>query len=92
VALLETTQLEDFLSEHDGWEMAGDSLVRTFSFEDFNEALSFVVAVGLKAERAFHHPDIDIRWNRVTLRLSTHSEGGITEKDTELAVAVESLV
>lgn len=62
---------------------------RTFVFGDFVEAMSFVVAVSLVAERAFHHPDIDIRWNKVTLTLSTHSEGGLTQKDVDLAASLD---
>ena len=58
---------------------------------DFVEAMGFVTRVALVAEKAFHHPDIDIRWNKVTLRLSTHSEGGLTEKDLELAERVDGL-
>jgi pterin-4a-carbinolamine dehydratase len=66
--------------------------VATFEFEDFNESLGFVTRVGLKAERMFHHPDIEISWNKVKLTLSTHSEGGLTEKDTELATFCDEVV
>ena len=83
--LLADEQIAGFLDDHGRWERDGDSITATFEFEDFNESLGFVTRVGLKAERMFHHPDIDIRWNKVTLTLSTHSEGGLTEKDTELA-------
>lgn len=86
---LEAGQIEEFLSGHDGWSREGDSLVRTFEFADFTGAMGFVIRVALAAEKAGHHPDIDIRWNQVTLRLSTHSEGGLTEKDTELAGAID---
>lgn len=92
MALLESNELDRFLGEHDGWSRDGDSIVRTYVFEDFTQAMGFVVSVGLKAERAFHHPDIDVRWNQVTLRLSTHSEGGLTEKDIELAAAIDALL
>ena len=85
MALLTDDQIDGFLSDHSAWEREGDSIVRTFEFGDFTEAMGFVTSVALRAEKAFHHPDIDIRWNKVTLRLSTHSEGGLTEKDTELA-------
>ncbi len=64
---------------------------RTYAFGDFVEAMSFVVAVALVAERAFHHPDIDIRWNKVALTLSTHSEGGLTKKDVDLAASLDDL-
>jgi 4a-hydroxytetrahydrobiopterin dehydratase len=85
MALLDDAQLSDFLSKSPEWAQEGDSIVRTFEFGDFTEAMGFVTSVALRAEKAFHHPDIEIRWNKVTLRLSTHSEGGLTEKDTELA-------
>ncbi len=91
MALLTDDQLTAFVEEHSAWETEGDNLVRTFEFADFVEAMGFVTSVALKAEKASHHPDIDIRWNQVTLRLSTHSEGGLTTKDTELAAEVDSL-
>lgn len=89
---LEAGQIEEFLSGHDGWSREGDSLVRTFEFADFTGAMGFVTRVALAAEKAFHHPDIDIRWNQVTLRLSTHSEGGLTDKDTDLADTIDGFV
>lgn len=84
-SLLSEQDIQDFLSSHQGWKLEGKQITRTFEFEDFNGALGFVTRVGLKAERLSHHPDIDIRWNKVTLTLSTHSEGGLTEMDIELA-------
>ena len=83
--LLSDDQISEFLDEHKRWERDGDLLKATFEFEDFNESLGFVTRVGLKAERMFHHPDIEISWNKVSLTLSTHSAGGLTEMDTELA-------
>ena len=65
---------------------------RTFVFDDFAAAVGFVVRVGFLAEAADHHPDIDIRWNKVTLVLSTHSEGALTAKDTALAAQIDELV
>ncbi|MFP3914805.1 MAG: 4a-hydroxytetrahydrobiopterin dehydratase [Actinomycetota bacterium] len=91
MALLDDAQLTDFLRAHPEWSRDGDSIVRTFGFADFTEAMGFVTSVALKAEKANHHPDIDIRWNKVTLRLSTHSDGGLTEKDTELAAQLDAL-
>lgn len=75
----------DFLAEHPDWELEDESIRRTYQFADFNEAMGFVTRVGLAAEAADHHPDIDVRWNKVTLMLSTHSEQALTEKDTDLA-------
>ena len=68
-----------------GWERTGAEIRRTYRFGDFREALAFVNRVGELAERAGHHPDIDIRYNAVTLALSTHDAGGLTAKDFELA-------
>lgn len=90
MALLDDDQIRTFLAERPGWERAGDSIIRTFEFADFVEAMGFVTSVALLAEKAFHHPDIDVRWNKVTLRLSTHSEGGLTGKDTDLAAKIDS--
>ena len=56
-----------------------------FQFKDFVAAIKFVNAVAKLAEKAWHHPDIDVRWNQVTLTLTTHSEGGLTSKDFKLA-------
>jgi 4a-hydroxytetrahydrobiopterin dehydratase len=89
--LLTDEQISGFLEEHKRWERDGNSIVATFEFEDFNESLGFVTRVGLKAERMFHHPDIEISWNKVTLTLSTHSEGGLTEIDTELATFCDGI-
>jgi 4a-hydroxytetrahydrobiopterin dehydratase len=67
------------------WRIDGGELVRTFSFADFRAALAFVNQVGELAEAAGHHPDIDIRYNRVRLALVTHDSGGLTAKDFDLA-------
>ena len=92
MSLLSEEQVADFLSRHGEWRHDDASIVRDFEFDDFVEAMGFVTSVALVAEKAFHHPDIDIRWNTVTLRLSTHSEGGLTVQDTELAERIETLV
>jgi 4a-hydroxytetrahydrobiopterin dehydratase len=81
-----------FVTDQQGWSIDGEILSRTFVLRDFNEAMGFVMRVGLLAEVADHHPDIDIRWNKVTIALSTHSEGALTSKDTDLAKAVEGLL
>ena len=74
-----------------GWSRRGDLLVKTVKRRDFAGALALVNEVGDLAEAADHHPDIDIRWNTVTLRLSTHSAGGLTEKDLSLAASIDEL-
>jgi len=74
------------------WTREGIEITRTFTFRNFRKAMGFVVQVALLAERADHHPDIDIRYKQVTLRLSTHSAGGLTEKDFALAQQIDQLV
>lgn len=88
---LDETARTAFIASHDGWAIEGETMTKTFVLPDFNAALGFVTRVGLLAEVADHHPDIDIRWNKVTLALSTHSEGALTAKDTELAHRIETL-
>lgn len=73
------------------WQLEGGELVRTFSFPDFRAALAFVNQVGEVAEAAGHHPDIDIRYNKVRLALVTHDAGGLTGKDFDLAGKVNGL-
>ncbi|CAN5886489.1 4a-hydroxytetrahydrobiopterin dehydratase [soil metagenome] len=92
MAHLTDEQLAAFLAEHGEWQNSDQSMVRSFEFADFVAAMGFVTSVAMLAEKAFHHPDIDIRWNTVTLRLSTHSEGGLTKKDTDLAIQIDNLV
>jgi len=72
------------------WERVGGEIVTTRRGQDFASSLAFVNGVGVLAEDMDHHPDIDIRWNVVTLRLSTHSAGGITELDLELARRIDA--
>jgi 4a-hydroxytetrahydrobiopterin dehydratase len=73
------------------WQIENGELTRTFSFESFLAALAFVNRVGERAEQAGHHPDIDIRYNRVRLSLVTHDAGGLTAKDFELAAVADRL-
>ena len=72
------------------WEIVNGELVRTFQFKDFRAALTFVNRVGELAEQAGHHPDIDIRYNRVRLVLVTHDAGGLTDKDFNLAARADT--
>jgi 4a-hydroxytetrahydrobiopterin dehydratase len=67
------------------WKKQGSTLSRTYEFKDFPAAIQFVKAAARLAEKAWHHPDIDIRWNKVTLTLTTHDAGGLTTKDFDLA-------
>ena len=73
------------------WRRKGSSIARTFEFDDFVTAIKFVNAVARAAEKANHHPDIDIRWNKVTLVLTTHDAGGLTAKDFALAARFNEL-
>jgi len=73
------------------WKKTGDVIARTFQFKDFPAAMDFTNAVAALAEQAQHHPDIDVRWNKVTLALSTHDAGGLTEKDFALARQCDAL-
>jgi 4a-hydroxytetrahydrobiopterin dehydratase len=73
------------------WSLEGNELVKVVRKADFAEALQYVNEVGRLAEEAQHHPDIDIRWNTVTLRQSTHSVGGITALDVALARSIDEL-
>jgi 4a-hydroxytetrahydrobiopterin dehydratase len=75
----------------EGWNPTDRGLTRSFRFRDFRQALGFVVAVGRLAEKANHHPDVDIRWNEVTLALMTHREGRITSQDEALADAINDM-
>jgi 4a-hydroxytetrahydrobiopterin dehydratase len=78
------------LARTPGWERAGEEIRRTYRFRDFREALAFVNRVGDLAEAAGHHPDIDIRYNAVTLALTTHDAGGLSVKDFDLARAIDA--
>ena len=82
---------QEFLASYAGWELEGETITKLFTFPDFVDAVAFVVHVAFLAERADHHPDIDIRWNKVTLALTTHDQGGLTEKDTDLAAACDAI-
>jgi 4a-hydroxytetrahydrobiopterin dehydratase len=85
MAKLKASQIKAALRKVPAWKRRGATITRTFQFKDFVVAVKFVNAVAKLAETAWHHPDIDIRWNNVTLTLTTHSEGGLTEKDFKLA-------
>jgi 4a-hydroxytetrahydrobiopterin dehydratase len=92
VDLLDEEEIEQRLDELGDWERDGDEIVKVFEFDDFAAAMEFVNAVARLAERYDHHPDIDIRYNRVKLALSTHSEGGLTPRDFDLAGDIEQSI
>ncbi len=91
MAPLSDAEITSRLSGLAGWKVESGELTRTFAFKDFTAALAFVNKVGEAAEGAGHHPDIDIRYNRVRLALVTHDAGGLTAKDFDLAVEAEKL-
>jgi 4a-hydroxytetrahydrobiopterin dehydratase len=82
---LTTKQLGVHLKTVPNWSKRAQTIVRTFQFEEFLNGIDFVNRIARKAQKNNHHPDIDIRFNKVTLKLTTHDEGGITEKDFSLA-------
>ena len=88
---LDPAAVDAALAQGMAWDRQGDMLVKTRRGKDFADSLAYVNAVGALAEDMNHHPDIDIRWNTVTLRLSTHSAGGITAADLELAARIDAL-
>lgn len=85
---LSDTEVEQALAGLDGWRRDGDTITRDFQFRDFVEAMGFIAQVGLLAERANHHPNLSNVYNRVTIALSTHDEGGVTERDVSLATEI----
>ncbi|MBI5385533.1 MAG: 4a-hydroxytetrahydrobiopterin dehydratase [Verrucomicrobia bacterium] len=91
MAKLNAQQIKAALAAVPAWTKHGAVISRTYEFEDFPAAIQFVDAVAKLAERAWHHPDIDIRWNKVRLALTTHDEGGLTAKDFELAAKFDQL-
>ncbi len=88
---LDVAQIPIALATVPDWKRQGDVITRTFEFKDFSAAMKFVNAVAELAEQAWHHPDVDIRWNKVTLTLTTHKAGGLTEQDFALAQKVDRL-
>jgi 4a-hydroxytetrahydrobiopterin dehydratase len=86
---LDDAGVAEQLGRTPAWERTGSVIRRAYRFRDFREALAFVNRVGDLAEAAGHHPDIDIRYNTVTLALTTHDAGGLSAKDFDLARAID---
>ncbi len=84
--------LDQRLGEFEEWSLTGDSIQRTFNFDDFTAAMGFVNRIAELAETVQHHPDIMVRYNKVTLTLSTHDAGGVTEKDFTFAREIDAAV
>jgi 4a-hydroxytetrahydrobiopterin dehydratase len=89
--LLTPEALQSFLSAHSSWKHEGGMIRRTYEFPAFLTGIAFVERVAQAAEAADHHPDIDIRWRKVTLALVTHDAGGLTSRDTKLAAEADRL-
>ena len=91
MARLSDGEIEERLSGLSGWERDGDAIEREFELADFKGSVDFVNRLTPEAEEMNHHPDLEISWNKVTVKLSTHSEGGLTENDFELARRISAL-
>ena len=91
MAVLSDDEVGQALEELKGWERVESSIVRDLRFPACADAVAFVVRLSFEAEAANHHPDLDLRYNRLHVGLSTHSEGGVTSQDLELARAIEAL-
>ena len=89
--LLSSKDIKDRLKKIPEWEVEKNHIERTFEFDDFAQAIDFVNAVADIAEDEDHHPDIDIRYSKVRVALSTHSEGGVTDMDFDVAEKIERL-
>ena len=91
MALLSDEEIEQRLEGLPGWERDGDAIVREFDNGDFKGSVDFVNRMLPVAEAMNHHPDLDISWNKVTVTVTTHSEGGLTDNDFELAKRIDSV-
>jgi 4a-hydroxytetrahydrobiopterin dehydratase len=89
--LLAEAELQSFLAAHPGWKLEGKEIRRTYEFPAFLTGITFVQRVAEVAEREDHHPDIDIRWCKVTLALTTHDAGGLTFRDPRIAAEADRL-
>jgi 4a-hydroxytetrahydrobiopterin dehydratase len=91
MARLSDEEIDERLAGADGWEREGDAIRRVFKFDDFKGSVDFVNRLTPEAEGMNHHPDLAISWNEVTVTITTHSEGGLTENDFELARRIATL-
>ncbi len=90
MAILSESELQTALADLPEWQIVGGEITKTFVLPGFPEAIALVNGAAEHAEAVGHHPDIDIRYNKVTFALVTHDQGGITEKDVEMARAIET--
>ena len=91
MALLSDSEVEARLGELSGWQRSGEAIARTFERGDFIGSVSFIGSLVGPAEEMNHHPDLEVSWGSVTVKISTHSEGGITAADFELAAKIDAL-
>ena len=91
MSVLSVERVQDKLKSLPEWKLENKEIVRVFTFPDFAAAMQFVNAVAKMAETAGHHPDIDIRYNKVKLALTSHDSGGLTERDLTMAEGLSSL-
>ena len=89
--LLSDIEIQRELASLSGWSRKGNEITKTFTFDGFPGSLDFAQAIVPVAEGMNHHPDLDIRYNRVTVRLSTHDQGGVTGKDLALAKSIDGI-
>jgi 4a-hydroxytetrahydrobiopterin dehydratase len=91
MALLDDSEIEERLAGLDGWERSGPAIAKEFERGDFVGSVEFVAKLVEPAEAMNHHPDLEISWGTVTVTISTHSEGGLTAADFELAAKIDAL-
>jgi 4a-hydroxytetrahydrobiopterin dehydratase len=91
MARLSDEEIEQRLTDLDGWQREGDAIQRAFKLDDFKGSVDFVNRLTTEAEDMNHHPDLAISWNEVTVTLTSHSEGGLTANDFELARRIEAV-
>ena len=91
MALLTDNEISERLGDLDGWERDGDAIVRSFDRDDFVGSVKFVGAMVEPAEEMNHHPDLEISWATVKVRITNHAEGGLTAADFELAGRIDAL-
>ena len=88
---LEPEKINESLKTLAGWSFAANAISKTYSFKNYYETMAFVNAIAFLAHRADHHPDLEVGYNKCKVTYSTHSEGGVTQKDVDAAKKVESL-
>ncbi len=91
MSVLQHDEIRERLTSLAGWHHTGNAIERTFDRGDFNGSIRFVNAIAVAANAADHHPDLGIAWNRVTVTLSSHDVGGVSERDFALAGVIDSL-